>query len=526
MTAHDPVADLDETQQEVARLLLTPSVHGLPEDEEITLVATHAALVFLAGETVYKLRKAVDLVYLDFSTLDKRKGFAEREVRLNARTAPDLYLGVVAVTRESDGSLALGGGGEPIDWLTKMRRFDHTRILSEPAARARLTKALAEDLGAQIAAFHASEAPLTTVDWPYEVTRIQEANARDCRTHGAQIYDAQALKDFETAQSALTERLTDTLRMRTKSGVRHCHGDLHLGNIAALDDGLLIFDCIEFDDRLAHIDTLYDLAFLLMDMAEKDMRAQAARVLSAYIHHLPTEDREDSLTGLAALPLYMAMRAIIRSHIAAARGEPEEAEALFRDAGGYLRPGPPNLLAVGGLSGSGKSTLAAAVAEHVATPPGALVLRSDVLRKILAGVAPTQRLPQQAYTPEASTALYAEMRRLAALALRAGHSVILDAVHAKPEERGAAQELARDLGVPFAGLWLEGDVAEMGARVEGRSGDASDADKSVLAKQTGYDTGEITWARLTTTARSKDETARLALKEMRALLPQEALRAP
>ena len=268
-----------------------------------------------------------------------------------------------------------------------------------------------------------------------------------------------------------------------------------------LDGQPTLFDAIEFNDAIACIDVFYDLAFLLMDLDHRDLRPFANLVLNRYLQ------QRDELAALALLPLFLSMRAAVRAKVAAsleavAEGDVEkakrrdEAAAYFRRALGYLRPPPPRLVAVGGLSGSGKTTLARSLAPEVGAAPGALHLRSDVLRKQLAGVPELERLPAAAYTREASAAVYTELGRRAAQGLAAGHSVVVDAVFARPEERAAIEAVAREAGSDFAGLWLEADRSVLTARVQGRRGDASDADARVVTQQLTYDLGEITWQQL------------------------------
>ena len=280
--------------------------------------------------------------------------------------------------------------------------------------------------------------------------------------------------------------------------MRHCHGDLHLRNIVEIEGKPVLFDAIEFDDSLATIDVLYDLAFLLMDLGKRDLEAHANAVLNAY---LDAEGSSGNLLGLAALPLFLSMRAMIRAKVEILRASKadtgeiraqarSEARAYFELAGDFLAPADgPRLVAIGGLSGSGKSTVAAAIAPHVGAFPGAVHVRSDVERKRLFGVAPETRLPDQAYAAEISDEVYAICRKRARLALSAGRTVIVDAVHVKPEERAAIESLATEVGVPFTGLWLEAPRDVMRTRVADRKGDVSDATPSVVDEQLRYEVG-------------------------------------
>jgi len=278
--------------------------------------------------------------------------------------------------------------------------------------------------------------------------------------------------------------------------VRHCHGDLHLRNIVEIDGSPVLFDAIEFDDRLATIDVLYDLAFLLMDLGKRGLGDHANAVLNTY---LDEEGGTGNLVGLATLPLFLSMRAAIRAKVELLRvrmapgdqasAAREEARAYFELAHGFLSPAAPRLIAVGGLSGTGKSAVARAIAPSVGAFPGAVHVRSDVERKHLFGVAPWERLPARAYAPEISDQVYAVCRRRALMALEGGQAVIVDAVHAKQEEREALAALAAQKRIRFAGLWLEAPASVLRDRIVARTGDVSDATPEVVDVQLGYDIG-------------------------------------
>jgi predicted kinase len=263
----------------------------------------------------------------------------------------------------------------------------------------------------------------------------------------------------------------------------------------------VLFDAIEFDDRLATIDVLYDLAFLLMDLGKRGLPRHANAVLNCY---LDEEASTGNLIGLAALPLFLSMRAGIRAKVdmlrarmaprAEADAAREEARAYFALAQNFLAPAAPRLIAIGGLSGSGKSAVSRAIAPFVGAFPGAVHVRSDVERKRLFGVAPSDRLPASAYAPEISDRVYAMCRKRALMALEGGQAVIVDAVHAKKEERDAVAALAAERNIPFTGLWLDAPGRLMRDRVAARTGDVSDATAEVVDVQLGYDVGPQSFA--------------------------------
>jgi len=251
----------------------------------------------------------------------------------------------------------------------------------------------------------------------------------------------------------------------------------------------VLFDCLEFDEKLSTIDVLYDLAFLLMDLIEHRRAGDANMVLNRYL------DRRDETEGLAALPLFLALRATIRAHVTITRDPSarDDANAYIAAALGFLSPPRPRLIAIGGLSGSGKSTLAYHLAPEIGAAPGARVIRSDVIRKQLFRVSPETPLASDAYTAEVTKRVYQGMLDQAARCLTGGHSAILDAVFLRPDEREAAMEIARQAGAPFTGFWLEAPSVVLEKRIAGRRNDASDADAAVLRKQLAIDPGPLHW---------------------------------
>jgi predicted kinase len=290
-------------------------------------------------------------------------------------------------------------------------------------------------------------------------------------------------------------------RRRAEGKVRRCHGDLHLRNICLLDGRPVLFDAIEFSEELASIDVLYDLAFLLMDLGHRGHRDLANLVCNRYLDLTEEDD------GLAAMPLFLALRALIRAHVTATAvaqrsdgGDPEpvlaEARRYLDKAEQALSPQPARLIAIGGLSGSGKSSLAMRLAPLLGIPPGARVLRSDVLRKRRFGLEPETALPPEGYTEAVTALVYGDLCKGAATALRTGYAAIIDAVALRPDERQAFSAVAAECGVPFAGLWLEAPAETMRARIGARRGDASDATVEILERQLALDPGPLDWTRI------------------------------
>jgi len=484
----------EEAQRETVAFLSDPQTHGGAQVETIT---THASIVFLAGDRVYKLKRAVKYSYLDFSTVELRHAACQKELVLNRRTAPQLYLDVMPISRDPSGRLAFGTGGEAVDWVVVMRRFSQDALFTCLAPAGALKPDLLRRLADRIAAFHRDAE--VTPDFGgragvEQVIGINDENLRRCGPPEMALVEVDGLT--AAARTAAT-RLTPLLEQRRRAGkVRRCHGDLHLGNLCRIEGEPVLFDCIEFNDSLASIDVLYDLAFLLMDLGIRRYTTEAAIVFNRYL------DVTDESDGLAAMPLFLALRAWVRAHVMATarRSEPAPSMKLprryFDFALGLLEPHPPRLLAIGGFSGTGKSTIAAILAGRIGHAPAARVLRSDIIRKRQHGAAPETRLPAQAYSEDATRRVYAALQTEAQSAIAAGFSVIIDAVSARPEERTAFAALARRLGVPFAGIWLEASPEILRQRVGARKNDASDADRAVLEKQLGYDLGSMDWHRI------------------------------
>ena len=486
-------------QSDVIRLLSDPTTHG---GEAVQRIDTHASVVFLAGSRALKLKRAVKYDYLDFSTTDARRRCCDAELRINRRLAPTLYRGVLPIVRTSGGSLALGGEGTPVDWVVEMARFDQGALFDALAAAGRLDLSLMAPLAEEVAAFHEGCEPRPALGGEAGIRRVIEGNAAGLRAFGA-----------DTLASAAGEALTGSARQwlrrcgpllesrRLSDSVRQCHGDLHLGNIVLLDGRPTLFDAIEFNDDLACVDVMYDLAFLLMDLWHRGLKPHANAVLNAYL--TVTQDIE----ALAALPLFLSCRAAIRAKTSATaaslQSSPEGQRQLRVRAREYLdlatrvlSPPAAAIVAIGGLSGSGKSTVARALAPSFGAVPGAVVLRSDEIRKRLWGASPLTRLGPAAYTPEMSSRVYEALIDGATAIPRSGHTVIVDAVFARSEDRSALERAARAAAIPLAAVWLVAPERVLLERVAPRELDASDADVGVVRMQCAQWANDVRWPQL------------------------------
>jgi aminoglycoside phosphotransferase family enzyme/predicted kinase len=502
-------------QADVIAFLAAPSTHGVASVERID---THSAIVFLAGERVYKLKRGVVFDYLDFSTAERRRAMCEAEVRLNRRTAPGIYRGVLPITREAGGALAVAGSGAPIDWVVEMNRFPQEALFDRLAAAGRLDLELMPPLAAAIAEFHRIAEPRTDHGGRPGMEWVIAGNAAGFAEYGPGVLDAFACRRLTEASLAELGTHGALLDERRATGfVRQCHGDLHLRNILLLDGRPTLFDGVEFNDKIACTDVLYDLAFLLMDLWRRGLHRHANAVWNRYLAEA------GAFSGLSLLPLFLSCRAAVRAKTSAtaARLQPDarrgsELQASAREylamAQRLLNPPRPCLIAIGGFSGTGKSTLARGLAPSVGAVPGAVVIRSDEVRKRLSGVSPIDRLGPEGYSSEMSDRVYATVAERAALTIREGHSAIVDGVYARPGDRRAIEHAAAATAVPFAGIWLEAPEATLVARVEQRRHDASDADADVIRVQHTQQTGATGWARIDASRSSEEVLAHAATR--------------
>ncbi|MEC9348059.1 MAG: AAA family ATPase [Pseudomonadota bacterium] len=502
----------------IADFLASPAAHhGIAPE----VIDTHSARVVLAGDRAWKMRRPVDYGWMDYSTVERRLAMSDREVDLNRRTAPDLYLGVGWVVRDADDRMHCRAPGEDNEGDTRlepavvMRRFRAADLLDTIARRGELDRRLAERTGRAAAMLHlASEIR----DQPVRLANFVHDEAVELAK--LPVLDLERTRVLGRDMKAVADGLRDLAASRRSDGaVRFCHGDLHLKNIVLWHGEPAPFDSIEFNDDFAVIDVLYDLAFLLMDLIHRGLVDAASAALNGWAETMGARGEVNERVawgGLALLPLFMAVRAAIRAKVGglAAREDPskaDEARAYLDLAIDLLSPAaPPRLLAVGGRSGTGKSALARALAPGLGGRPGAVILRSDAIRKGLAGVAPEERLPPGHYTPESSREVYGAMLRRARMALGGGRSVILDAACLQPAERAAAAELARDCGVGFTGIWLAAPLELRLERIAGRRGDVSDATAELARRQETMGTDPDGWLTLDAGRAMADKVAQVA----------------
>jgi len=491
-------------QNQSGTISFLSSVNAFADDTvHVGRETTHVSELFIGKDRVFKLKRAVKYPYLDFSTVKRRQAYCAAEVRINRRTAPDLYLGIKPISRDDNGDYHIGNKGEIVDWVVEMARFDDQSLLDKLSEAGQLDRHLMERLADKIASFHAHAEARQDGCGRTGIALIVEGNATAFAENGAGIVEVSKVAQLTVLQHNELGVAGELLSQRRRTGsVRHCHGDMHLGNIFTDQNGEpVLFDAIEFNEAFATIDVLYDLSFLLMDLDRRGLSTLATVTLNRYL------DITGDASGLLCLPLFMSLRAAIRSHVACAvansvddeavkAAKAQEAREYLDMALDYMQVYEPRMVAVGGLSGSGKSRLGRDLAAHVGVSPGARVVRSDVLRKRIAGVHPLDRLGPKGYTAEMTKLTYQAVYDEVRTVLATGHSVIADCVFSKPQERTLIEAVAKEYDVPFEGFWLESAPEIMAARVTQRKGNASDADAEVVKMQLTYDLGNISWHRI------------------------------
>lgn len=469
----------------IRALLTQTECCGYPVGE-MRLIETHISWVLLAGDYAYKIKKPVDLGFLDFSTLALRLQACDEEVRLNRRLAPDYYLGVVAITGSPDAP-RLGGAGEAFEYAVQMRRFSPEDTLDHLAQRGELGVDQIDRLAARVAHFHQNECAVASADSPWgEPEAIARPVAENFQLLIERLPDSALLKQLRDWSEAEHRRLTLLMKERKRAGyVRECHGDLHLGNLAWVNGELVIFDCIEFSPALRWIDVISEVAFCYMDLLHRGQDELAMRFLNAWLE--ATGDYE----GIALLRYYAVYRAMVRAKVAALRagqagGEAERAEvdACLRLAERLAQSAQPQLWITHGLSGSGKTTQTQSLLQR----EGRIRLRSDVERKRLAGLDALARggAGEGLYTQQAGECTYRHLAHLAGKLLDAGWPVIVDAACLRRWQRDLFRDLARRRGVGFRILDVQADPSVLCERIAGRAAqgrDASDADPGILQHQ-------------------------------------------
>ncbi|WP_017298073.1 AAA family ATPase [Nodosilinea nodulosa] len=464
-----------------------PGFYPHPVAEPIQLLQTHVSYVLLTGDYAYKVKKPVNFGFLDYSTLEKRHHFCEEELRLNQRGAGDLYLDVVALGQTGDTYHI--NDGTTVEYAVKMVQFPQSALLSALYDRGELIPALMEELAIAVADFHLGAETSDYIRTFGAVDQIRQAfDENYAQTEGyiggpqtqAQFDETKAYSDtFFAAHPELFERRVE------QRWIRACHGDLHLNNLCRWQDRLYLFDCIEFNEPFRYVDVMYDVGFVVMDLLSKGCADLATVFLNHYV------ERTGDWEGVQLLPLYISRQAYVRAKVTSfllddpsvdegtRRRAAETAAGYYRLAWSVCQPRSGAVYMMAGLSGSGKSTTARLLAAQV----NAIHLRSDAVRKHLAGVPLEQRGDDSLYTPAMTEKTYDRLLTLGIALAQAGYPVILDAKYDRQALRQNAIERIQNAKLPLTILHCKAPVAVLEQRVRDRAGDIADATVAVLQRQ-------------------------------------------
>lgn len=464
--------------------LLNPAAYPHPVNN-IELIETHISWVLLTGQYAYKIKKNIQFDFLDFSTLEKRHYYCEEELRFNGRFAPDLYLKVVPIT----GSLLeprICGNGDIIEYAVQMKQFDGSQLLSHLAERGELTAAIIDQLAELTAKFHNSARADSTSSHfgtSQEIHHWFKGNFAHIKPLIGHTGLMQQILELEQwGEQALLKNAALMQQRKQHGFIRECHGDLHLGNITLIDNKVTPFDGIEFNPSLHWIDTISEIAFVVMDLQQRGFPQLAYRFLNRYLSHC------GDYLGMALLPYYLVYRAMVRCKVALLRWQQhqnqqdfQEAQAYADLATNYSQPKPVKLLITHGYSGSGKSTLSAQLAEK----SGMIHLRSDVERQRLLDKArqstADNEVNQGLYTPENVLLVYHRLVELASASLEAGFSVLIDAAFLQSRQRKLFAKLALNKNLEFTIVDFYAPEQELRRRISERARSGADASEATIA---------------------------------------------
>lgn len=468
--------------------MMQPGFYPHPVIEPIQLIQTHVSYVFLTGDYAYKVKKPVNFGFLDFSTLEQRQHFCSEEWRMNQPIAPEIYLEVLSIA-EVDGKFVLGGAGQAAEYALKMCQFPQEALLVTMFEQGKLTETHMEELGRIVAQFHALSKTNDYIRSFGEVAKIREAfdeNYQQAEKYigGPQTQQQQeATKNFSDTFFEQQQTLLATRRENNR--IRECHGDLHLRNICFWHDKIQLFDRIEFNEKFRFVDVMYDVAFAVMDLEARGRKDLGNAFLNTYIEQ--TGDWE----GLQVLPLYLSRQAYVRAKVTSFLlddpGVPEEAKQeaakvasdYYRQAWEYTKTNQGQLILMSGLSGSGKST----VARHLARRLGAIHLRSDAVRKHLAGIPLEQKGGNELYTSEMSQKTYNRLLELGLMLANRGFPVILDAKYDRIALRQDAIDQANTHKLPIKIIQCTAPEEILRDRISSRTSDVSDATADLVNQQ-------------------------------------------
>ena len=507
-----------DSQKDIVEALLNPKLYPAKwKVKEVHVEQSHIAFLFMVGDYVFKLKRAVLMPDVDFSTPAKRRLACVQEMKRSTIYAPNLVLGVRSVRKLSNGRICIGGkAGEEIDTVIVMHRLSYNNILGNVVPSEQFDRFAVMDLAEQLAELHSKAKPFRTKWNESTVQKIILETERVLSCFSPKLFDK---KKLDRLMKDMLKSVSDNSRLlslRSKSGhVRKCHGGLMLSNIAKTENGYLFFSPIEYSEQLECIDTMYDLAYLLMDFEVRGMRKLSNILLNHYLAYM------NDVAGYPLLHLYQSMRAAGRAAVCAQRSmllsKNEKKEAIQRAktyfdlACHFMTSYPPVLIACGGLSGSGKSRVARELGGLLNPAPGAVILRDDIVKKQINGCPIDQHFDKAFDTPVVEKIVYDVLRQETRTALLAGCSVIVDALFYDINERVAIEKLAQELNIPFVALWMDAPFDVRLDRIQKRKRNPSDVrTQEDLTKQLSLDTGEVHWLKIMTD-KSREETLDAAL---------------
>jgi len=502
------------TQKDVVKYLSTPKAYA--GAQEVLVKETHMSYVFLVDDNAYKMKKDVRYPYLDYSSVEKRKLYCEKEFQLLQAYGDDIAISVCPVYALSDGTFSIGKSDDEYskiaDYVILMRRFPEAVVYQHLSDEGELDRFEMMDLAEKMVDLHEKAKVRkdkgSVASFKAVITQncevLQSFAPRLFRSHEIDDYYKKAIEELEKYAPLIEER-------RNNGMVKECHGDLQLRNICMKDKKPVLFDPIEFNDDFSCIDTLYDLSYLLLDLEFRGQRRLCSILFNHYMAY------SDDLQGIPLLSLFQSCKSAVRALVNATLSETreDEGEAIYHRQKAYeyfvlareiLNPPAPFIVACGGLSGSGKSRLTREIAPFLGTSPGAMILRTDILRKRLCGELPHGHLHKDSYTPEMNQKTYDKLRDECTNVIKCGRVALADGIFASQEERENIEQIAKDLGVPFYGFWMDAPLEVRAERVMKRERNPSDVKSmKVLMRQLDTDVGEITWNKINT-AKDREET--------------------
>jgi len=475
-----------------------PEFYPHPVTQPIQFLQTHVSYILLTGDFAYKVKKPVNFGFLDYSTLERREHFCHEEIRLNQRGAAQLYLEVLPITQTGD-RYQLNGAGEPVEFVLKMQQFPEGTLFSDLFDQGKLTEDLLIRLAGELAAFHRKGAINEYIRSFGEVGQVRQAFDENYEQTLSYIGGPQTQQQFDETRQYTDRLFAEKANLFTQriqqDWIRECHGDVHLRNIALWNDQILLFDCIEFNEPFRFVDTMFDIAYIVMDLDARDRSDLSNVFLNAYIEQMGDWE------GLQVLPLYLSRQSYVRAKVTSfLLGDPSIPDAVkqecektaaryYRLAWEYTRSplGTASeahggtLYLMAGLSGSGKSTVAKLLAKQI----GAIVIRSDAVRKHLAGIGLNEQGDEAMYSPEMTQTTYDRLLQLGMTLASQGYPVILDAKYDRQALRQTVIQTVAQAETPIK-LHIVHCDAPLEIRhtwLEQRQGDISDATAALLPKQ-------------------------------------------